>query len=256
MPSYESIPDAHRPWPAPRSPWLLRQVWNHVLFAHWRFPAEPVRATLPPPLQPHLDTYDGDAWIGIVAFRATGTRMHDLPPVPGASNLNELNVRTYITIDGKPGVYFYSLDTFHLLAVAGARLFYRLPYFPARTEFTAIDRGFHYTSHRLPPGEAEFDATYAPVGDPRPATEHPLTAFLAERYCLYTAGEHEMGRAEILHRPWPLSPAQATIRRNTMLTPLGLELPAAAPLCHYAPVQDTLIWPPATSVRTAPARRS
>src|SRR5262245_21886722 len=111
-----TISDAHRPWPAPRPPWLIRQVWNRVLFTHWQFPPEAVRPTLPPDLQPFLDLYGGNAWVGIVGFRAKGTRVKGLPVVPGVAELTELNVRTYLRVGGKPGVYFYSLDTFHLLA--------------------------------------------------------------------------------------------------------------------------------------------
>jgi hypothetical protein len=27
---------AHRPWPVPRTPWLMTQSWHDLLFAHWR----------------------------------------------------------------------------------------------------------------------------------------------------------------------------------------------------------------------------
>ena len=56
-----------------------------------------------------LDTFEGQAWIGVVPFRMTGIR-----PVASAaawlSAFAELNVRTYVTVGGKPGVCFFSLD--------------------------------------------------------------------------------------------------------------------------------------------------
>jgi uncharacterized protein len=45
-----------------------------------------------------------------------------------------LNVRTYTTIDGKPGIWFMSLDAASPIAVIGARRTYRLPYFKARMD--------------------------------------------------------------------------------------------------------------------------
>ena len=55
-----------------------------------------------------------------------------MPPVPRLSTFPELNVRTYVTRDGKPGIWFFSLDAGSTLAVEGAKRLYRLPYHRAR----------------------------------------------------------------------------------------------------------------------------
>src|SRR5436189_208135 len=39
----------HRPWPLPRGPWLGRQSWGTLLFAHYRVPAATVRRHVPAP---------------------------------------------------------------------------------------------------------------------------------------------------------------------------------------------------------------
>jgi uncharacterized protein len=237
--------DDHRPWPAPRSPWLLRQVWQNVLLAHWPVPVESMRVALPPPLRPHLDTFNRTAWLGIIGFRATGTRMHGLPVIPGLSAFIELNVRTYVTLENKPGVHFFSLDTVHLLACAGARAFYSLPYFPASTEFHDERGGHLIRSARWRPGRAVFEARYEPFGPPLLATADPFTNFVAERYCLYSVGARQkVVRGEIHHQPWELYAARADIRRNSMAIPLGLEL-EGRPRCHFSDHQEAFIWPPA-----------
>ena len=52
-------------------------------------------------------------------------------PVPGVSSFLELNVRTYVrAADGKPGVWFFSLDASSRLAVEAARRAYKLPVLP------------------------------------------------------------------------------------------------------------------------------
>ena len=117
----------HRPWPLPGRPWIMGQTWEDLLFAHWRVEEATLRAVVPPQIP--IDGFDGSAWIGVTPFRVTGLRARLSLPLPGTARFPEVNVRTYATIDGRPGIYFFSLDTPNRLAVATARRVYRLPYF-------------------------------------------------------------------------------------------------------------------------------
>src|SRR5690348_14257143 len=121
---------AHRPWPVPSGPWIMVQTWNGLLFAHWPVPPQVLRPLVPRELP--LDTFQGSCWLGITPFQITGVRARGLPPIPGLSRFPELNVPTYVGLDDKPGVFFFSLDAANLPAVCGARVFYHLPYFHSR----------------------------------------------------------------------------------------------------------------------------
>jgi uncharacterized protein len=134
----------HRPWARSRTPWIMGQTWEHVLFAHWPMRAGSLRRVVPDPLP--IDEFDGTAWIGIVAFVVRALRPRGLPPLPAGSCFAELNVRTYVTVAGRPGVYFLSLDAASRLAVVGARLTYRLPYFHARMRVSRAARRIRYAS--------------------------------------------------------------------------------------------------------------
>ncbi|MBV9080377.1 MAG: DUF2071 domain-containing protein [Elusimicrobia bacterium] len=248
------IADGHRPWPAPRSPWLIRQLWENTIFLHWPLAAETVKAALPGPLQPYLDVHQGSAWIGVVGFKGSGTRLNNLPEIPILSEAVELNVRTYITIDDKPGVYFFSLDTFNLLACAGARLFFDLPYFPALTDWETTGDKVLLKSARFSETPARFEALYRPLGPAKAATLDEFSAFLLERYCLY--GVRSSGglfRVEIHHRPWRVSKAEVELRENTMTAPLGLTLSESAPVMHVSEIQEAFIW--GTQDLARPGRR-
>ena len=96
----------HRPWPLPDKPWVMTQIWHELLFAHWPISPELLRPLIPSVLT--LDTYEQQAWVGIVPFRMSYVRPRGVPPVPGLSAFPELNVRTYVTVSGIPGVYFWS----------------------------------------------------------------------------------------------------------------------------------------------------
>jgi uncharacterized protein len=229
----------HRPWPLPPGPWIMGQSWTTLLFAHWRVDAAALRAHVPPPLV--LDTFDGEAWLGVTPFEVRGLRMRMTPPLPRVSRFPELNVRTYVTLRERPGIWFFSLDAASRAAVAAARATYRLPYVHARMRIGTDGDRIAYDSAR---GEAAFTGRYRPtgaVGLPQPGT---LEHWLTERYCLYAVHDGRVLRAEIHHPPWPLQPAEAEIERNTMTAPLGLGL-AGEPLMHFAARQDVVIWAPA-----------
>ena len=124
----------HRPWPVPRRSWIQGQTWDHLLFAHWRVAEAALREHVPEQLP--LDSFDGSCWLGTTPFRVNGLRLRGTFPVPGLSSFLELNVRTYVTYDDKPGIWFFSLDTSSALAVDAARAFYKLPYFHSVIEWS------------------------------------------------------------------------------------------------------------------------
>jgi uncharacterized protein YqjF (DUF2071 family) len=230
----------HRPWPMPASPWTMTQTWHDLLFAHWRIDADRLAETIPPPLR--LDTFSGEAWLGIVPFHMSNVAPRGVPALPWLSAFPELNVRTYVTFGAQPGVYFFSLDATNPAAVAVARLLFGLPYFVAAIEVRRSGV-VEYRSRRRGRPAAAFAATYGPVGrvfEPRSGT---LEHFLTERYSLYTVDkERRPWRLEIHHPPWPLQPARADIRVNTMCAPIGIELPDHEPLLHFAARQDMVAW--------------
>jgi len=236
----------HRPFPLPQSPWLMTQSWHNLLFAHWPVDAERLRSRVPPGLP--LDLHNGQAWIGVVPFRMTNVTPRFVPALPFVSEFAELNVRTYVTIGGKPGVYFFSLDAESAMAVAAARSLLHLPYFTARMEMRCDGHRVDYVSRRRNEGSsAEFVARYHPAGpqyEPAPGT---LDYFLTERYCLYNVDSHfRVYRLDIHHLPWKLQPAEATITTNTMADAAGIRLPAVAPILHFSARQDALAWAPET----------
>jgi uncharacterized protein YqjF (DUF2071 family) len=234
----------HRPWPLPETPWVMGQTWRELLFAHWPLAPERLRTALPNGVEP--DVFDGTSWIGVTPFEVTGGRLRGTAALPRLSRFLEVNVRTYVTIGGRPGVWFLSLDAASRLAVAGARRTYRLPYFHATMQLEHDDGAVLYKSRRRSrDGDpVELAMLYQPAGAPFTARPGSLAHFLTERYCLYTVDEHRrLRRAEIHHPPWPLQNATASVRRLTMTEPHGITLADPPALLHFARRQDVVIWP-------------
>lgn len=234
----------HRPWPPPPTPWVMTQTWYDLLFAHWPIPTDTLRSLVPAQLD--LDTYHGQAWLGVVPFGMTRVFPRGTFPVPWLSRFLELNVRTYVTVGDKPGVYFFSLDAANPVAVQVARRWYQLPYYHARMTVRSAGGWLHYRSYRTHRGAApaEFEARYRPTGEVYSAEPGSLEAWLTERYCLYTVGRQgEVYRGEIHHPRWPLQPAEAVISANSMAAPYALQLPDVEPLLQFARRLETIEWP-------------
>jgi uncharacterized protein YqjF (DUF2071 family) len=222
---------AHRPWALPSAPWVMTQTWHDLLFAHWPLSAEKMRPLVPAQLA--LDTFDGQCWAGVIPFHMSAIRGRGLPSLPSLSRFSELNVRTYVTYGGKPGVYFFSLDAANLPAVWAARRFYHLPYFHAAMSSKEHGGTIHYDSRRYR-GSAEYRGKYRPTAEILRREKGSIERWLTERYCLYTIYEDQIYRGEIHHQPWPLQDAEAEFEINTVAAAAGILLPNTPPLLHFA----------------------
>lgn len=241
----------------PSSPALMRMQWHDLAFLHWPVAPELLQQYLPDGLE--LDTFGGQAYLGVVPFEMRGVGAKNLPEVPLTNQFLELNLRTYVHPKGRPhdrpGVWFFSLDASSALAVRGARTLFHLPYFDAAMRSSwYMDGWLEYRSTRLGKtrlikdarksgSSADFHALYRPSGFPFRSTVGSLEHWLTERYCLYSADrKDQIYRGEILHRPWWLQQGEVKIIENTVGLQVGLELKTAPPLVHFVRSLEVLAW--------------
>lgn len=212
-PAFSQI--SHRPWPLPSKPWAIQQQWLDLLMIHWEIAPYQLRERLPPELE--IDTFGGSAWIAVVPFHMQGVAPRGLPKLSLYSNFAEINVRTYVTFNGKSGVWFFSLDVPNRLPVWIARKFFHLPYFQAKMSVRKRSDGslFYASDYRGRRIQANYVGRefLAPTPD---SFEHWAT----ERYCFYTADRKgQLFRGDIQHPKWKLQRAEISIEMNTMLHP-------------------------------------
>ena len=234
----------------------MRMRWLDLLFAHWPFPPEVLRPLVPPQLE--LETFDGQAWLGIVPFVMADVAPRGLPAIPRLSRFPELNVRTYVSYRGVPGIWFLSLDARSRPTVWGARRFFDLPYAFARMEAEQGRDGgddtepldgpeIRYRSDRhdttVPP--ARFEGTYRPTGPVAAAEPGSFEAWSTDRWRLFAldpAGT--LHRTEIRHSRWPLQPATADLDASELAGAHGLLLPPVEPHLRFAARVDVRGWWP------------
>lgn len=193
----DTIQAFHAQKSAPQK-WVISQQWHDVLFLNYRAEADLLKEVLPSHLE--LDTFRAQAYVSVVPFRMSGIRFPFTPSLP-FSSLWELNLRTYVRYDGTPGIYFFTLDTDHVLAQWIAKNFFHLPYRVANLR-GHVDK----TTYRFEAGKSlKLLAKLTDV----PLVTSDYHEWMVERYCLYADKQTEKGvqlwRGDVVHKAWPLN---------------------------------------------------
>ncbi|MBC7368234.1 MAG: DUF2071 domain-containing protein [Undibacterium sp.] len=227
---------------------VMRQRWAQLLFLHWAWDAAAIQRTLPAGLT--VDLHEGRAWVGLVPFFMERVRPRGCPAVPGISDFLELNVRTYVhDAQGRPGVWFYSLDANQWLAVKVARTFFHLPYEHAEMS-AAIAAGTGEVDYRARRAGTERESrfVYRTAGDSgaKKAEVGSLEFFLVERYRLFAqdARREWLFSGRVHHEPYRIGAVEVPIWDDAMLRLAGFECGGRAPdhVCGARAV-DVEVWP-------------
>ena len=183
----------------------MYQRWVDLLFLHWSCDPGWIQDLLPEGLK--LDLWEGKAWIGVVPFQMKNVRFRGTPAIPGISNFNELNVRTYVhDSKGRPGVWFISLDTDSRLAAWLGRGLFGLNYFSAKIDFERT--GKKITWHACRRGEKFSDKMGHRIREDLPeAVPGSIEFFLLERYHYFVGQGRRLQIGQVHHRPYPLAVA-------------------------------------------------
>lgn len=221
-------------------PWLALQQWDDLLFLHWPVPYEVLRPFVPEALE--LETYDGQAWVGVVPFHASKNRLRGIPY--SVASFLELNIRTYVRFYDEPGVYFITLDANNKWVVAGARGLFSLPYVNARMNLTQKGKEISFKSQRYTnDGAKDFSIKYQPSSMPYYAKENTLTYWLTERYCQYVFRGNNVLKGPISHQPWKLQDAEVDIEKNRAIPYLPHTYFQQTPLAHFSKTKKARAHP-------------
>lgn len=216
----------------PNGPVVMYQRWSELLFLHWAVAPDIVGADLPEGLS--VDTYEGMAWIGLVPFQMRRVRPRFLPPLPWVSNFPELNLRTYV-VDalGRPGVWFYSLDTPQPLANWVARRFFYLNYRTAQFAVEQSAETIRYESRLRLDGAWDEAQNYNWTRQGASFTAEPgtLEFFLVERYRLFSYDwkRKQLFSGQVHHQPYPLHEVELNRYSKHLFSLNKLATPVSAP---------------------------
>lgn len=212
---------------------VMLQGWKTVAYAHWPVEPDQVQSRLPEGLI--ADTSDGSAWVSLVAFDMQRIRIPRTPAVPYFGTFPETNVRTYVRDqNGRPGVWFDSLDVTRLLPVVVARTSYRLPYMWAKMSIVERQNQVVYRARRRWPRSDRASSTMAVRPLDPISSQSCLERFLTARWGLYTNLGSRLAYAPVEHKPWPLQRAALEYLKDDLVSAAGYEVPDLEPIVHYS----------------------
>lgn len=238
-----TVPKHRFPLPLPPGPWQWQQQWADLLFMHWQVSAASLRPHVPAGLE--LDTWDGEPWVSLVAFRLRRVKHRWLPSFGLVGNVIELNLRTYVRYRDEPAIYFLSIHADKRLTVALARLLTPLPYARTRMAYerAGVDWRFQCTRVRRRSTPHALDVTFTPHAESFRPPDGSKTEWLLERYGLYAADRHgNLLRTVVKHAPWRISDVSLKCSANSLGKPFNLDLARAPDLCHFAHAMNAHVW--------------
>ena len=225
----------HRPWPLPKEQWVFRQTWSELAFIHWEIEEEELKKYIPPSIE--IDKYEGKSYIGVVPFNMKGVTKRGYPAPKWISDFPEINVRTYVKYNNKPGVLFFSLDVPSQIAVWIGRIQFHLPYFKAKMLVKTQNDTTHYFHKR---NNIEFEAVYTAKGRLK-CEKNSFENWATERYCLYSHNKAgDIFCADVHHEQWPLESVDIDIKKNTLLS--GLTVGKQHPTVLYSKSLDVAVY--------------
>ncbi|EOQ96880.1 hypothetical protein LEP1GSC195_3707 [Leptospira wolbachii serovar Codice str. CDC] len=221
----------HRPWKIPNQKWFWYQEWNGVIFLHYQIEEKILRGLVPSSLE--LDSFDGSYWISVVAFSMNEIHTRHTFPIQYLSNFYEVNLRTYVKSNNKPGVYFLSIEAEKLIPTLLANLLSGLPY-----KHSQIKRSSN--SYSLLGKRAKIEIEFKIAKYKSNPSKFDL--WLTERYCLYQGKSDDPIPLEVHHKPWELYGIDIgglEIQYNQLDHIVDFQHPA---LCHYSPGVKVIAW--------------
>lgn len=186
-----------------RFPWIAQQNWRDTLFIHTPIAQQTLRKFVPAPFK--IDTYGGRAWMSIVLFKATNSRLRYMPEWLSYPKFHQMNIRTYVHFGNEHGVYFFSCNTDSSF-IASSGNFVSLPFRQAPMRIQKENDRFLFSSAQLPAKQkGRFQVVYEPQAPVFKPDTTSLSHFLTERYCnwmirgnrLVKASINQIGRAHV-----------------------------------------------------------
>jgi uncharacterized protein YqjF (DUF2071 family) len=168
--------------------------------------------------------------------------------MPGFSNLLEANLRTYVQLGDRPGIWFLDVLADNRWAIQIARRLTPMPYAKADVAYVRNCGGYQFEI-RASEGETRMSGSAArtlasaateltvhfQTGHEQPVVAGSLDEWLVERYRLYIRGRNGLMQADVVHPPWTIQETHLARFSNTIGQRSNLELSPMPDRVHYSP---------------------
>lgn len=207
------IQSKHIPFAMPTRKHSLIQEWKYLTFMHWEVSPKILSKYIPKDME--LDLFEGKAYIGLIPFLMKDVHPRLLFPIGGISNFPEFNIRTYVKLNNKPGVFFLTLDAQSYITCLYAPYAYGLPYNYSKGNIKVDNKKYIWKSNRRRKG-FELSGFSILESEAMIPSKGSLEEFLFERYCLFSLRNNKICIGYIKHNPWNIHRAHAKLQTNKL----------------------------------------
>ena len=214
---------------------MLYQVWKDVIFINTKIDRQLAASLIPPGLEP--DLYDGEAWLSFVIFHTPVSMLRALPGMQILPSFCELNLRTYVTMNGIPGIHFIHIKANKHLPVFINKVFSLLPYQYAPIKCSQMNRRYFMNEETR---KNLVDVDFLP--DKKIVHKSPLDKWLTERYIAWQASGSSLYSYHIHHEAWDLYSVKPRYQVVRYQQPQLLLNHSDDLFIHFSPLQKALLW--------------
>lgn len=222
----------HRPFKYPKTSWKFYQEWNKAIFLHWEVDSKLIQPLLPKGLT--LDIINNKTWVSLVAFDMNNIGIKNLPKPPYISDFYEINIRVYITCNGKPSVYFLSMEGNKRSSCKILKMVSKFPYRYSKmnrndSSYNSENKKFNDTFN------IEYNIKNTAV------KKDKIDLWLTERYAVFQDYKTHIIEYDVHHIEWPIQ--NITIQNLNVNYPRFSHLVNNQPdKVHYSSGVEVLTW--------------
>ena len=201
---------------------LFYASWDHVIMIHYETDASLLQRSVPF----SLDLREGKAFVSLVGFTMRrmrprrGGRLGKWLFKPIATH-EFMNVRTYVQVNGEPGIYFLAEWLSNRLSVPLGPPVFGLPYRHGRIAYEHDSPGEGISGHVAAGGACISYHGFLASAVFAPCAGGSRDEFLMERYTAFTKRGRSRRMFRVWHAPWRRSEVELHLTAIDLLKTTG-----------------------------------
>jgi uncharacterized protein YqjF (DUF2071 family) len=223
----------------------VAQQEKRLLFLHYAVDHGAVRPLVPPMLE--VELFDDSAWVGLMALRVAKLHGRRLPIPKWWHEFPEVDLVTYVSYQGRRGLYFLSIESGRRFVSTAIRWLTAMPYLYSDLTMVGHPGPIRVTSERATEGGpvAKLDLTYRSTKTPVTIADGSPLGFMLAQFSSFAIDL--WGRVielDEIHSLWEPVEVELEVTTNTLGQALGIDLPLQPTLAHAAASRRVLTWEP------------
>jgi uncharacterized protein YqjF (DUF2071 family)/predicted DCC family thiol-disulfide oxidoreductase YuxK len=204
----------------------LKMDWDDLVFLNYPCKPELIQKLLPKGML--VDLFENKAYLTIAPLTMSNFSLYSCKFL-FQKQFYECNLRTYVQVGKKTGVYFFSLDADSVLEVFGAKAIFRLNYRYRSMKFS-LKKGYYDFSMKNPLNSKEKTHIRLHISKEK-KDPTPLIRFISDRSSYFVTHKNHLFEGIVEHMDWQFHKANVVKVETDLLDRFEID---ATPVAVYA----------------------